>query len=528
MKSKKDAYPMRNFLGLAPLFLPAILAACGSVKPTNQTAVDLKISGPISSQYHHLAENPYGQGLLHAGFIVGIEKTERELLGVPERTDGYCQNFNDYPHDGREKRCPPFQNSSGEVDKRTGLLDKHLVEVTDDGSPMFVSHILEYRPDPGVNGASQPRMETRVVYNIHPSFLGGQQVVKSDVAVEVDRKRLDNGGERDGYYHEGWQALRKRLKPSVVTRLRKARKDGRPYTHLVVGAMGWDNDQVESVRRYNALLGNTIAQARESGSAEGQAFNPLFIGITWPSVWSVDGYLDIAKVVAKLVGYGVKADDADEIGYTYANWLVNDLALDAKARNPGLKVVVLGHSFGARITSRAAFSGHLLKRSAWAEREHVDLLVGLQAAFSANRFIGGKAFSGDADDLPDPKCVACGPGLEGAPYAGLDDFGGQEFGGQVVMTWSKHDGANPLAYLISRAAHMGGDRGFEEASKVRAVPFFDLVGRKQVGSDGVLEACGDQSGKVQMVDASNFILDHNDMLKTATGRFLWSVIDCYD
>ena len=507
------------------LLLAAPLVACGPSKPENQTAIDLKLNGPVRSNYHHLAENPFGEGLLHAGFIVGIEKTERELLGVPKREDGFCERFFDYPHGDNEDACPDLlEAADDEVVKRTQVLGGHLNDVTDDGSPMFVSHILEYRPDLGAGGFPQPRMETRIVYNIHPSFRGGQEVLESRVAAKVAREKADADIELKGFYHEGWRGLEKRLKPSVMTGLRQARENETPYTHLIIGAMGWDNDQVESVRRYNALLGNTIAEARKPGDAAGRAFNPLFIGVTWPSVWGVDGFFDVAKLAAKLLGYGVKADDADEVGYTYVNWLINDLALDAKARNPELKVVVLGHSFGSRITSRATFSGHLLKRNPTAQDpQHVDLLVGLQAAFSANRFIGSDQFDEEPSELPDPNCVACGPGLEGAPYADLEDFDGS-----VVMTWSEHDGANPLAYIISRAAHMGGDLGYEEAKKDRAKPFFQLV--DGVGEDGVLppDACSDADRqKVQMVDASNFILDHNDMLDSATGRFLWSAIKCH-
>lgn len=514
---------MRTQSILTTLLLSSALIACGSVKPENETALELDLNGPVRSQYHYLAENPYGEGLLHAGFIVGIEKTDRQRIGIPQRDNGYCAYFYDYPHADQADRCAPFSETAGANDRRTEILGDHLKGVTDDDSPMFVSHILEYRPDRGVNGIPQPRMETRIVYNIHPSFPGGQRVVESEVVAEVERDQQRDGGEREGYYHEGWRALRGDLKRSMLTGLEEARDEGRPYTHLIVGAMGWDNNQVESVRRYNALLGNTIAEARKSGDEAGLAFNPLFIGITWPSVWSVDGFFDIAKLAAKLVGYPTKADDADEIGYTYANWLVNDLAMHAKASNPGLKVVVLGHSFGSRITSRAVFSGHLLKRPERAGNgEHVDLLVGLQAAFSANRFIGGDGFEDDPANLPKENgdCLACGPGVEGAPYAERGDFDGQ-----VVMTWSEHDGANPLAYLISRAAHMGGDRGFREASKGRADIYFKQVARDSIGADGVL-ACIDPGGKVLMVDASNFILDHNDMLDSATGRFLWSAIKC--
>ncbi len=476
----------KTTLILAILLTPLLVSACGSNNSRSEVAAELELEGPVRSQYHYLALNPYGEGLMHPGFIVGIEKTERTLIGVKDRSDSYYTRFRDFP---------------GEGDERTTVLNAHVEAITDDDNPMFVSHVLEYGLNGEEDGSAPERIRAQFLYNIHLPASDDEAEAKANATVASDKGT--------GYYHDGWRALTDRLGPQVFERLESADRSGRPFTHLIVGAMGWDNNQVESIRRYNALLGNMI---EASENANGGVFNPLFIGVTWPSVWSVDGYFDIAKLAAKLVGYPNKADDADEIGYVYANWLINHLALSAKSAHPDLKVVVLGHSFGARITSRAVFSGELLRSET--PSEHVDLLVGLQAAFSANRFIDG------SHGLPTGRddCDVCGPGVEGAPYGELNGFKGK-----TVMTWSEHDGANPLAYLISRAVHMGGHRGFE-ASK-RAPDVF-----AQIDSDeqGGLPTCDElEHDKVLIVDGTDFILDHSDILDIEAGAFLWSAIACF-
>ena len=470
---------------LSALLIPVFVSSCGSNNSKSEVAKELELEGPVRSQYHYLALNPYGEGLMHPGFIVGIEKAERELIGVNDRSDSYYARFRDFPDDG---------------DERTAVLNAHIQAITDDSNPMFVSHVLEYGPNGDGSGSAPERIHARFLYNIH--------LTGSDDGAEAESVAAAAGG-GEGYYHDGWRALTDSLGPEVLERIDGADRSGRPFTHLIVGAMGWDNNQVESIRRYNALLGNMIEASEKT---EGSAFNPLFIGVTWPSVWSVDGYFDIAKLVAKLVGYPNKADDADEVGYIYVNWLINHLALTAKSKRPELKVVVLGHSFGARITSRAAFSGDLLESGASAE--HVDLLVGLQAAFSANRFIDGSHGQSPGRD----DCDSCGPGVEGAPYSDLD-----QFRGAVVMTWSEDDGANPLAYLISRAAHMGGHLGYE--ASLKAPDVFAQIDSDEKGSFPACEQL--ERGKVQMLDGSDFILDHNDILDIETGRLLWSAIECF-
>lgn len=69
----------------------------------------------------------------------------------------------------------------------------------------------------------------------------------------------------------------------------------------------------------------------------------------------------------------------------------------------------------------------------------IDLVVGLQGAFSISRFI--------------PK-----NGKEGSPYS---DFAKNKYAKKFVFTWSRYDFANPIAKFFTGASHIGGVYGHE-------------------------------------------------------------------
>jgi len=459
----------------------------------NDVAKRLKIDSRTTERYHYLAENPFGYGLLHEGYLIGIEKANKELIYAADgdNDDPYYNLFRTYPSNRHS------ENQSIDADRIS-----HLEKVIDDSKALFVSHILAYEPDDAESAraetnehSTQRRFRTRFVYNIHPSNYGGQTYSPYE-SVEI----IDSNPNNE--YLAGWEALQKSLSQEIHAKVENAAERGQPYTHLFIGAMGWDNDQIESVNRYNAILGNLITAARTDRDQSAR-FNPVFVGITWPSVWGWQSWFDLAQLAYKVFGYGNKANDADEIGYTLANWLVNDLALGVKVRSREndhpLKIVVFGHSFGSRITSRAMFSRYLFKNGAPYPNEKVDLLIGLQGAFSANRFISGE-------------------GAEGSPYS---DF--KEIGTPIIMSWSKHDKANPLAYLLTRAPHIGGFRG-HEATVENVHGVFEQI----KAEDLVAEHCSKlrRADRVFMVDASQYVLDHGDILDIEMGRLMWTATQC--
>jgi len=459
----------------------------------------LRTGGDLA-KYHYLVREPYSVGLRHDGFIVGIEKSPKTIIGF-----GNSEAFDKT----RFKPWGPYEGPSGTDEERiwNDHLEariQHFRKVTNDPKSMFVSHILEYGLDEG-----QVRMNVSPLYLAYRKSGFADQpdplpCPPAEPAAEEEKKPIE--------YRCGWKAL-DLLHDRIKRKLRDAAAKGNAYTHIIVSAMGWNNDQVESVRRYNALVGNIIAQARMDDTVAGNSFNPLVIGLTWPSVWGGDSFFNVLNKVLHITSYGVKANDADEIGYTIANYLVNNI-LPRLGADHNFETVLIGHSFGARITSRAMFSGHLLKNppSPGADGANV-LLLDLEGAYSVRRY---KA------DHRLPFFVRPFNKGEGAPYLVYRDLGGK-----VVLTWSSKDRGNPASRYLTGAKNVGARLGYELSLKIKDT-FEHLV---WIDDDEDLDdaVCNEYKDdeRILMVDASSVVFNHNDILNRGMGRFIWQMISCF-
>ncbi len=492
-----------------PALISLVLIGC-QISPGNALAEEeerLETGGDLS-KYHDLVREPYSVGLSHEGFIIGIEKSPKDKIGY-KFPDIDVTRFREW-----DTRDDP--QGGQYIEARNA----HFRRVTGDRKSVFVSHILAY----GFDRQGTVRFDVCPLYSVYkasgfadePGHPGCPANGQADTSKTTDA---------EPYYEDGWSAL-DRLYEAIKARLDRALDQARPaYTHILVASMGWNNDQVESVRRYNALLGNIIAQARLEGTPEGQEFNPLVIGLTWPSVWGGDSFFNTINLITHLVSYPNKADDADEIGYTIANYLVNDIVYRLKS-DPKyeLKIVLVGHSLGARILSRAMFSAHLLKAGPNPTGDATDLFVGLQGAFSVRRFKKDHR-------LPFP--LSLFRKGEGSPYLIY-----RKLNGRVVLTWSEADTANPVAQWVTGAAHAGGKAGYEESREMGDV-FDHLVWDENVAgkndllrlnnTEKVPTTCGElkKSKKVLMIDANSIVHDHNDILDSEMGRLIWKNIACF-
>ena len=486
-----------------PAVISLVLIGCqsSSGNPMRDEEEGLETGGELS-KYHYLVREPYSVGLSHEGFIIGIEKSPNEKIGY---------NFQNID-DSRFQEWKTTGDGKGEqyIEAR----NEHFKRATDDPKSAFVSHILAY----GLDREGTVRFDVCPFYLAYKSsgFAHGSSGAS---CAENGQPETSTTADSTHYYDDGWSAL-DRLYGAIKAKLAQART---PYTHVLVASMGWNNDQVESVRRYNALLGNVIAQARLHETPKGENFNPLLIGLTWPSVWGGDSFFNTINVFTHLVSYPNKADDADEIGYTIANYLVNNILHRLKSEDK-LKIVLIGHSLGARILSRAMFSAHLLKDGPEPNEYATDLFIGLQGAFSVRRFK-------EDHRLPFPLSVFRKG--EGSPYLEFD-----ELDGRVVLTWSEADTANPMAQWITGAAHAGGKAGYAESQEMGEV-FEQLVwdqaehGTKdlmrQNSTNGVPITCDEleTSKKVLMIDANKIVHGHNDILDPEMGRLIWTHIFCF-
>ncbi len=404
--------------------------------------------------FHRLAEDRYGQPVNFEGYLLGIEKANRYLIGVPPEA-GDTQ--------GWEKEILP--------DGKRYLADRKRT---------FLSHIVKYGP---VIDTTKP-IPSSFVFNLY-----GKDDDKSDSA-----------------YAEGFKSL-----DGLKTELEVASKS---HSHILVICMGWNTDQQESIRNFNSLYGYLMEAAKSD-----PAFKPLVIGITWPSEWA--GFQPLS--------YPVKADDADETGLVWVSYLLKKVlfpvqaAADSVSPSSAPKLVLIGHSFGTRVLTRALASIKYESKAQGSDSEKVNLFIGLQGAFSARRFV----------DTPWYR-----KGLEGAPYREL-----RKLRTRFVFTWSSHDKANPVAGYVTGASHIGGEFGYVLAEKNGEIfenldsGFVDKLASLRGGDESSLTALKNKAmEKILLADASNIIKDHpygkggyahSDIYKPEIGRFMWNLIRAY-
>ncbi|MEM6303222.1 MAG: hypothetical protein AAF744_00785 [Pseudomonadota bacterium] len=435
--------------------------------------LSLATSGTIA-RYHRLLERPFEQPLLAHGYIIGIEKSPRTRVGFPGMLEDKARLQPPLPRAGLSAIDLKNQRRSFEASM-------------DDPKVMFVSHILRY-------GAMAGQI--------------GTQISQVHSAYTATAFGTHDAGPLRQSYEAGWAAL-DRLEAQVIADVAEAEAAGTPFTHIAYACMGWNNDQMEAIARYNAVIQNTQRAARAAGAA----FNPLVIGLTWPSVWGGTSPLDLANRALHIGSYATKAHDADEIGFGLGGHIANAMLPRIEAAT-GLQSVYIGHSMGARILTRAYYSADIL-RGAVARSGPKPLVIGLQAAFSANRFL--------EDYRLIPIVRAIFP-AEGGPY---QDHAAP--GGDVVLTWSRHDKANPVARFATGARHVGGKAGADAIADAPrlAARFETLALPGDVPRDPLRAACAAVQGndRVLYIDASAFVESHGDIGTPATGQMVCELIE---
>jgi len=286
--------------------------------------------------------------------------------------------------------------------------------------------------------------------------------------------------------------------------------------------MGWNNDQVESIQRYNKIIKNL----KESAKHHNQDFKPLVIGLSWPSVWG-NSTVPVWRQLLHLFSYGNKANDADEIGYTYGNYIINKiiprLKIKSRVNEQPAKVILIGHSMGVRLLTRALFSSHILKDEE-SSPSGVDYVFGLEGAFSINRFVEGSGLYFPAN------LFSKGEGYPYSDYAKLRS--------KLIMTWSKEDKANPFSTFLNGSAHIGGVVGFERSRMPdKWKPFvhlrwargqdWKLLEHEKEDYENVHCTQFKSKKKVLMTDLSNIIDNHNDICDYQMGNFIWEAMECF-
>ncbi len=437
-----------------------------------------------------LSDAPYRQlaisrGLRHDGWIIGIEQANREDMGAPKKGQHDARFF-------RPERLPFRQETIQVLRKKPGYdrseKDWQAIEIQD-AALLRNSIFASYADSKKIN------IVTQVYESFRPRGLDTNRYATVDLFNAHDRSGSGIIGETRFVYEESFVALevfRRRFREKV--------KDGE-HTHVVLMALGWHVDQVEAIHTYNLMLRNLCDQSR------GQ-FRPLVVGITWPSAW-LQGLIQPLDLFGHVLSYFDKAKDADAIGATLVSYLLHDILLEES--NP-LPVIAIGHSMGARMLSRAYFSGRNLV--AMKRHKKLDLLVCLQGAFSANRFL-----LSDTD--------------EGHPYSTFADKRAQ-----IVLTTSTLDLANAAARILTSFPNVGGQYGLGVAEEhpdiFRILRWNNHSGKGTLPTKDEIFPTGKK--KILMIDAESIVRGgagglngkkvgpHNDFVDAEMSRLLWTLI----
>ena len=478
--------------------LGILVSACGGYPKLIDPEEKLGTDGSDLAVFHKFAEGDQGLSLRFPGYIIGIEKSYHSKLN----TGGECSLFSCSDIEVSNLDEAAFLKETeglddGEAEARRNY--KKIKGILKDPKRMYVSHIVRYQLE---QDSGFPFIAEQRLFSVY------------DKGYELGSRNL---------YADGKAAVR-----ALAKDIQNDVEQGR-YSHILFYSMGWNTDQQEAIRNYNSLIGQLRNQAPGD-------FNPLFIGLTWPSEWSWPWALE---EIGKPVSYIVKAPDADEVGMLWGSLILRELLLPAKRSKPEVPLVVLGHSFGARVMTRAVFGipGQYPEEKEPGQAD-IDLVFAIQGAFSVNRFVH-KA------------------GVEGSPYKRFS-----ERARKFVLTWSKHDSANPLAAFATGAQHAGGKPAYKTSRKYPEVfdryklhiassidpntgeqlaypdCNFDLVYQQTILNDNQpmgtpWDSLGETGDKIAMVDVSDLVRfapyqkgggSHSDIYTPGMAAFIWDAL----
>ena len=467
---------LRTFLiWVSSLFI----AGCSLLDPSKEPGVRESIIQPAECalltgddiRFHIAAVYGFEQALKFPGMLVGIDKTHANA--VHDKAEGSLKLDPDRP----------------------AWIDKELVKPKN--KLTFISLVAHTVPGNDIYAKPAP---VDTIFNAYSQ--------------DAPKKVKSSGGKSasecgyatyEDFDHEtGWRAI------AGIRDTLKADLDAGHYTHVFVIVMGWNTQQAESIQNFNSIVGSLVAKAPDKN------FRPYVIGVTWPSEWDNAWIAQRAIQPTSLV---TKGQDATEIG---AGWLgaVFDHAVLPTMYRREEKLIVIGHSYGARATSYAVCKGSAL-RAPFKDgpRATVDTLIGLEGAYSIGAY--DKEGSLETNIKYEVDC----------PRAD-----------RLIFTSSIHDTAADAAGIIDRFEFAGAHATYED---VRNNPRFGgrdhgfvVSAWQATDSHGSIKlADGPNShpdGYFCFVDASQVIFynapnsgagAHSDIYRPETANMLWNLMD---
>lgn len=450
----EDSVMWRLFIVLSVILLCSI-SGCSDHRYYAESEDALGTSGFYKLQDHITSFYPYGIALNFPGYIVGFEETSRNLI-TGDREDVL-------------------------LDKTVfsaGYTVERLVKALRFNLP-FISQVMRYEGRPYGEGNC-------ALYSLYHNH--GTAIVNPCDDDPRNVPLVNNN--YDSTYIRSWDAidiLKERLNKDLETN---------DYTHLIVAVMGLDTAQEEAIRNYRSIVSSIKKDA-------GDSFQPLFVGITWPSFFANRWFDPLWEVLA----YPPVADRADTLGLTWLGVLLNDVIMPLSDR---IKVTVIAHSFGARAATMGLCVGPALLRNSEPRIEQQNLLkvenfIGIAPAFSLRRFIDEdylfyeNIYYKDYCPMID-RFIFTASNNDSAfsPLFWNDAVGDHTF----MEKYCQQD--HPVSVACIAAASNGGIDGFDASTKITYIDTSLLMKYTMPGTSGA---------------------GHSDIYRPEIGRLLWNVID---
>ena len=468
---------MKNFRIFAILCIGNIslfLTGCFGGRPTGyfeeESAITTRGGLGENGVFHDIIYNPEAIALNFPGYIVGLDKGRRHAVGYVEiHPDSNLKDLKDLKDQRGMRNIKERMRSDPKIH--------------------YISHIVR---DEGKSYGQ----DNCLLYTMYSQW-GSSKINAGDAPAKMCFNNQENTGKPQTAQVDSSKALN--LLTIELQRAIKDKelKDGHGYTHVIVASMGWNTPQIEAIQNFNSIASHLKNAAGIS------RFEPLFIGVTWPSVWS-SKWLD---PLIKFASYKAKANDADEVGAIWISEIIDRIKFVAP---PEAMLVGIGHSFGARAMF-SAICGESTSDKARLSKRKWNTLIGWQSAFSINRF----TVNGSGDGFSYSK--GC-----------LDKVD------TIVLTASEYDAAVNSAFWADMAGSR--DQWKEICSGL-------LTERSKIKLDGKINCVISDSdrnseidirrGYINYIDASKIVLlsqpntgggAHSDIYRAVHGKLNWKAM----
>lgn len=434
------------------------IAGCSGPSYFAESEEALKTSGYFHQLDHVSAYFPGAISLNFHGYVVSIEEARRSLVTT----------------DKAEIRLDENAVAAGATIERLLKSLRYYVP--------FVSQIMRYEGRPYGEGNC-------TLYSLYHNR--GASFVNP--CSDDPRNAPPEGADYHQTYQRSWDAI-DLLKQNLADDVASGK-----YSHLIVAVMGLDTPQEIGVRNYRSIISSIRKDA-------GSDFEPLFVGITWPSFFANRWFDPFWEALA----YHPIADRADILGLSWLGVLLNDAVMPLGDK---IEVSIIAHSFGARATSMAMCVGPAIlhggdRQANDRKQGRVENFIGLAPAFSLQRFVEQDFLFYENVYYRD-YCPKVGRFIFTAssndhafdPVFWSDAVGDHDY----MVKYCKRE--HPVSLACGSTTAEGDILGYDLSAKINYLDTSELM-------------------KYQMPDSKGG--GHSDIYRPAIGRLLWKIINGAD